>query len=65
MKKLLHEIYVRFYNSTSNKDVYVSIDELMDVGTPIDEDGDDMERVDDYVYYYNTITESYLPLEID
>lgn len=48
----LYEVYAKFETS-NGKFVFISMDELQDIGDPIDENGVEMPLVDDYVYIYN------------
>lgn len=46
-----HEVYAKF-ETTNGNFVFISMDELQDIGDPIDENGVEMSLVDDYVYIY-------------
>lgn len=43
------EVYIKF-ESLNEKYYYHSIDELLEIGSPIDEEGMDMEQVDNNLY---------------
>jgi hypothetical protein len=44
-----HEVYAKYEDSKGNF-IFISMDELQDIGDPIDEDDVKMDLVDDEVY---------------
>ena len=43
-------VFLRFLNDDTGLDVFVTVSDIVEVGVPIDDNGDDMERVDDRIY---------------
>ena len=46
-----HEVYMKYEDSEGNF-IFISMDELQDIGDPLDEDGVEMSLVNDDVYFY-------------
>jgi hypothetical protein len=47
----ISEIALRFHNKDTGEDIMVPLTDLLDLGVPIDDNGDDMDLTDENVYY--------------
>jgi hypothetical protein len=42
--------HIKWFTHYEKEDYYFAIYELIEIGTPIDSNGEDMEQVDDFIY---------------
>jgi hypothetical protein len=50
MKLTTNNSHVKWYSHNEDEYYYYSIYDLIEVGTPIDNEGENMEQVDDFIY---------------
>jgi hypothetical protein len=50
MKLNCDNTYTKWYSEDEDETYYFSVSELITIGPPIDENGVDMEQVDEYMY---------------